>query len=316
MSRFKLGALIAAVVALIIAGVFFLVGYLRPKGAGLSIETLPTATVFIDGVQVGRTPYEETMKPGEVVLKLVPDSFEKPLAAYETRVTLASGVKTVIKREFGESDDSASGEIVSFERVGGNETSLAIVTVPDASQISIDGVVGGFSPYKTASIAPGEHQLTISSSGFVEKRLRVRTYPGYKLTAVVKLAREEKPAEEKAEEEVSGKEEKITEVEILSTPTGFLRVRAEPSTASEEIGRVTPDERYPLLEQDEKTGWFKIEFGKGEPGLTAQAGWISNQYAEKVEESSSDETSEGKEEKELPTPTSTPSSTLVPSPTF
>ena len=91
-------------------------------------------------------------------------------------------------------------------------------------------------------------------------------------------------------------------IEILSTPTGFLRVRAQPSTLSEEVGKVEPGQTFPLLEQDEKTGWFKIEFSEAGDGEPAQAGWISNQYAKKVEEG-------------VETPTATSSATPKVSPT-
>ncbi len=63
-------------------------------------------------------------------------------------------------------------------------------------------------------------------------------------------------------------------IEILDTPTGFLRVRSEPSTTASESGRVNPKEKYPLL--DEKSGWYKIKLSTGE-------GWISGRYAQKFE---------------------------------
>ena len=302
MKKVKVAGLVTVLVALIIGGVFFLVGYLRPKGAGISIETNPPATIFIDGAQVGRTPYEEVRKAGEVVVKLVPDSFETPLAPYETRVTLASGVKTVIMREFGESADTSSGEIISFERVGGDEASLAVVSIPDVAQISIDGQIRGFAPYKISSLSPGEHELTISLSGYVQKTLFVRTYPGHKLTAVVKLAPSgEVPKEDEVkEEEVLAEEEERIEVEILPTGVGFLRVRSEPSTLAEELARVTPGERYRFLEEDGDTGWFKIEYEEGKEG------WISGQYAKKAEE---------EEISPSPSPTASPSATPTTAPT-
>lgn len=64
-------------------------------------------------------------------------------------------------------------------------------------------------------------------------------------------------------------------VEILDTPVGFLRVRKEPSTSSEELARVNPGEFYSLL--DEESGWYKIEYED------AKEGWVSSQYAEKSE---------------------------------
>ena len=90
-------------------------------------------------------------------------------------------------------------------------------------------------------------------------------------------------------------EPKQEEVEILSTPTGFLRVRSEPSTAGEEVAQVEPGDRFPYLDKDEDTGWFKIEYEDGEEG------WVSNQYAKKVEDDEEEEA-----EEPSPSPTASP----------
>ncbi len=293
----KLGTILIALflLSLILGVVFFLVGAFRPKSAGLFVETTPSATVFIDGDQVGRTPYETTRKPGEIIVKLVPESLDAALVPFETKVTLTAGIKTVIKREFAESDENSSGEIISFEKVGGKETSLSVVSIPDAAQISIDGAIRGFAPYKTSAVIPGEHQIIVSTPGYSEKTISIKTVEGYKLTAVVKL----KPnGEEIPTEEEEIEEPKQEEVEILSTPTGFLRVRDEPSTLGEEVAQVTPGELYPYLDEDEKTGWIKIEYEEGEEG------WVSGQYAKKV--GSSEEEEEESEASPSPSPSPSP----------
>lgn len=58
-------------------------------------------------------------------------------------------------------------------------------------------------------------------------------------------------------------------VVIGETPTGWLRVRANPGGI--EVGRVNPGESYPLLGQ--KDGWYLIELESGKNG------WISSDYA-------------------------------------
>ena len=294
----SLKALVIVLIAvvLVIGLALFFIGFFRPKAAGILVETIPEALVFIDGVQVGRTPHTETREPGEVVIKLVPESFDKPLVPYETKVNLVSGVETVISWEFGESDEEAAGEIASFERVGRDETSLSIVSIPDSAQVEIDSAIKVFAPYKTSTFTPGEHEVVASAEGYLQRSIKVRTEKGYKLTVVVKLApSQEMPEEEIVEEKQVEKEEERVEVEILSTPTGFLRVRKEPSTLSEEIERVKPGERYLFLGEDEKTGWFKIEYEEGKEG------WVSNTYSEKI---GGDETKAS--------PTTSPSPTVTP----
>lgn len=71
----------------------------------------------------------------------------------------------------------------------------------------------------------------------------------------------------------------VRKVEILDTPTGFLRVREEPSTSSSEIGRAKPGDRFSVLDVRDVGGgiWYKIAFTE------TQDGWISGQYAKKIE---------------------------------
>ena len=61
-----------------------------------------------------------------------------------------------------------------------------------------------------------------------------------------------------------------TTITVSDNELGFLRVRAEPSTSSAEIGQVSPGETYDVL--GEQDGWYKIEY---EPG---KFGWVSGSY--------------------------------------
>lgn len=289
MRKFRIIVVAVLLLALVAIAILFVTGYFKPKGAGIFIETSPAASVFIDGEQVGRTPYKETRKPKEIVVKLVPESFDKPLSPYEARITLVSGIETVVRREFAESEDLSSGEILSFEKIGGGKTSLSIVSVPDSAQISIDGITKAFAPYKTSTLTSGKHTIVVSAPGFIERTLEIQTVKGYKLIVAVQLALSQEPVELIEEELPEPEEEEKPEpikIEILETPTSFLRVRSEPSTLGEEVGRVEPGDQFVLLDEDEKTGWYKIEYEEGEGGLPAGTGWISNTYAKKLGEES------------------------------
>jgi len=321
MRRLRLIVIIVFVLAIIVGAGVLAWSLLKPKTAGIYIETSPASSVTIDGEQVGRTPYNATRDAKEVVVKLIPETIENPLSPYEVKVTLIPGVKTVIKREFGDSEQTSAGEIVSFEKLGGSEASMSVVSTPDAAQVAIDGQIRGFAPYKASSITPGEHSLVVSYEGYESRTISVKAIEGYRLTAVVKLRPTgEVKAEEK--EETPKEEEKKVMVEISSTPTGFLRVRAEPSTAAQEVSRVKPGERYAFIEENDTKDWFKIEYEKDKEG------WISSQYAKKVEVSgSATPTPTGKitpsptakttptpTPKATPTPTPKPTSTPTPTP--
>jgi hypothetical protein len=68
-------------------------------------------------------------------------------------------------------------------------------------------------------------------------------------------------------------------VEVIDTPTGFLRVREEASAVSAEIGRVKPKDQFLVLESKLVGGvtWYKIAYTE------TQDGWISGEYAKNIE---------------------------------
>ena len=69
---------------------------------------------------------------------------------------------------------------------------------------------------------------------------------------------------------------------ILTTPTGFLRVRTSPGLGGEEIAQVPSGSRYPYLDEDVATGWVKIQYKDPAPGLPEGiTGWVSGEYVEK-----------------------------------
>jgi hypothetical protein len=279
MSKLTKILLILISIILIIAVSFFLIGYLNPQNAGLSIGTTPISTVYIDGTLMGKTPYELVRKPGEIEVKLVPEITDKQLVSYEVKVKLNSGIRTIITREFGETDENSSGSVISFEKTGGDEAQIAVVSIPDEASVAIDGLARGFSPIKISSLIPGEHQLVISKTGCQEKTLSVKTIAGYKLTAIVKLA----VSQEAPKEETPAEIKKPVMVEILSTPNGFLRVRSAASVNSSEVARVNPGDQFLLIQEDSESGWFEIEYQSETATSSAKLGWVSNQYSKKIE---------------------------------
>ena len=83
---------------------------IKPK-SGLSILSQPTeATVFIDGEEVGKTPYESK----DLVVKQYIIKLEKDQALWQGKVSLNSGALTVINRDLAEEIAFSSREILSF----------------------------------------------------------------------------------------------------------------------------------------------------------------------------------------------------------
>lgn len=301
MKRFiKVGLILLT--ATLLSGCSLLPG--RKKSA-LSVTTTPKATVFLDGEHLGQTPYyNEKLKSGEYVLKIVPESSGQALNPWEGRVTLSPGILTVVNRELGLTPDSSSGEILSFEPLADkNAISISVVTSPDGAVVNLDGEPKGFAPLSIDNISEGDHLLVISSPGFVEKSIKAKTVKGNKLIASVQLARDTSELPEVDEDEDSeatpsaspkstpkatpktspkaspktgsGTELERPYVEINSPDAGWVRVREEASTASDELTKVDHGETFPLINTD--SGWYQIEYETGENG------WISGKYAEKYE---------------------------------
>ncbi|MBU1322633.1 PEGA domain-containing protein [Patescibacteria group bacterium] len=272
----------------------FLTGCTLPgrKKSALSVSTTPQATIFLDGEHLGQTPYyNEKLKPGDYVLKIVPESSGQALNPWEGRVTLSPGILTVVNRELGLTQDSSSGEVLSFEPSADKKaTSISVVTTPDGAVVNLDGEPKGFAPISLDNTTEGDHILLISSPGYQDKTIKAKTVKGNKLIVSVQLARavavpivDDEPQQEAtpaASPKASPKTGSAATpakpyVTIDSPDTGWVRVRAEASTASEELTKVDHGESFPLV--DEQSGWYQIEYATGKNG------WISGKYAEKFE---------------------------------
>ena len=309
MKRFlKLGLILFT--ATLLSGCSLLPG--RKKSA-LSVETTPKATVFLDGEHLGQTPYyNEKLKKGEYVLKIVPESTGQALNPWEGRVNLSPGILTVVKRELGLTSDSSSGAILSFEPLADkNAVSISVVTTPDGAVVNLDGEPKGFAPLSIDNISEGDHVLVISSTGYQEKSIKAKTVKGNKLIASIQLARDTSEVVEDAAAEGEGTESEATPsaspksspkatpksspkaspkadadaeelarpyVEINSPDIGWVNVRSEASTGGGDdtiVTKVDHEEKFPLVNTD--SGWYQIEYADGKNG------WISGKYAEKYE---------------------------------
>ena len=292
------GVLVLVLVGLIVKSKFF-----NKQGPGaLQITTSPRATVFVDGNQVGVSPFfNDNIQSGEHTIKIVPESTVDGLSDWETKVDLLPGILTVINRDFGSTEALSSGEILSLEKTGRKDmSSIAVVSIPDRAVVKLEGEPKGFAPLTIDDLVPGDYQIVISASGYEERTISANTIGGYKLIINVQLAQQIEGIEEATdsaevdeEEETAVEEDEDAEptaiptpkakvtppatpyVEIKDTPTGFLRVREDSSTDSEELIKVDPGDFFPYIE--EENGWYKIEYEDGEEG------WISGVYADLVE---------------------------------
>lgn len=253
---------------IIAISIMFFLGVFKPQVAGILIEAEPVSIVYIDNKEVGITPFEANLEPKDITVRIKPKSLDgQVLDDYETKINLESGIKTIIKRIFKETEDESSGVTVSFEKINRQDGLVTIISIPDNAQVIIDDKVYGYTPLRV-TISEGEHNLVVSAENYLEKSLPIRIIKGYKLTASIKLAK----IIGLPSIEVPIETEKI---EILNTSIGFLRVREEPGLTFPEVYRVKPGEIYEILEKDESENWYKIE-------VEGVEGWVSGEFVKKI----------------------------------
>lgn len=288
--------IILVILAAILAGVgiFLVTRLLLGKEAGpasLKITSTPVSTIFLDTQHLGKTPYEDKVKSGEYTLKLIPESGTTAIS-WQAKVKLAPGVLTYVNRELSDQELTSAGEILTLEKISGKLAEIAVLSTPDGAQVTLDGTSRGTTPIVLQNIEIGDHELSVAAPGFTTRGVKIKTTPSFKLVASFQLALSSVPATPSATPTPTptgspkpttsprptvspGVELPRPYVKILDTPTGWLRVRIEPSTSASEAAKVNPGETYPLLE--EKSGWYKIRY----QGINE--GWISGQYAEKFD---------------------------------
>jgi len=203
---------------------------------------------------------------GEYKIKLLTTD-----SMWEGKVKIFDGVLTYVSRDIARSNDLSSGQILTLEKLASDQSAeLAVVSTPDQATISVDGLDSGKAPLMIHDISAGDHEIVISADGYSDQVIRGKIVAGYRLNAIIKLAKLPFIQPVPTADLVSSSSAYVL---IKDTPTGFLRVRTDPSTDATEVARVNPGEKYSLL--SEQTGWVKIK-------LSALSGWVSDQYVDKI----------------------------------
>lgn len=277
--------------------------------AVLKVTSTPTATIFLNNESIGKTPYEEKVKAGEYTLKLIPESTGS--VSWEGRIKLNQNLLTYVNRELKDTEQSSSGEMLTLEKISGNNVEISVISTPDGATVLLDESERGSTPLVMKDLDVRNFDLSITKSGAVSRSVKVKTTAGYRVNsefslATISVMSSPSPSEEPSPEPSSKASPKATPkttskpsssvspkpsatssasakvnppakpyIEVQDTPTGTLNVREEASTSSTILTRINPGEFYPLLDED--NGWYKIEYEAGEEG------WVSSQYATKKE---------------------------------
>lgn len=283
----------------IFIGVRFLFLTKQNQTGRLKIVSSPSAGVFIDNVALGHTPYEDKYKVGEYVVKLIPEGDATETASWQGKVKIYKNSLTYINRDLGSTDVSSAGEIFTITKMDvkpkdSNNGQVYVETEPAGAIVYLDNDEKGVASMILDEVPKGDHELSVSMPGFFSRREKINIEPGYRVSATFKLAIDQSRTQDVKEDSVATDSAKPTgsatdaatktsptpagsakgkSVIIKDTPTGFLRVRSDPTVNASESARVKPGDKFEVLE--EKDGWYKIPYQSGKEG------WISAQYADR-----------------------------------
>ncbi|OGK14780.1 hypothetical protein A3C98_01105 [Candidatus Roizmanbacteria bacterium RIFCSPHIGHO2_02_FULL_37_15] len=250
----------------------------------IRVVSSPVASVFINNLAVGKTPFEDKYKVGEYILRLIPEGNASDTASWQGKLKIYKNALTYVNRELGSSDVTSAGEIFTTSKVdkpakSGDLGEVYIETEPQGAIVYLDNDEKGVAPLILQEVLKGDHELSVFMPRFLRRTQKINIDPGYRVNAIFKLPIDESQRATESAKVTGGKESspsamvKKTTILIKDTPTGFLRVREDAAITASEEAQVKPGDTFDLLE--EKNSWYKIEYEKGKEG------WVYSQYAEK-----------------------------------
>lgn len=273
-------------IVLIIAVLVFLAGFfayqwLFPDSAfsrtwnklgELHVDAKPKVSVFVDNNLVGQTPLQVSLSEGVHTVKLVPEAKQgTSLQTWTERVKIYKRTTTYIMRVLGQTSEESAGEVIVVERSGDSEKGeILINTRPSGLFVRLNGEERGVSPLLIGDLPETEHEITVTGEGLMPRSIPVRTKDGYKLLIDVSLAVDRAYKERKQKEKPKTSEALL---QIADTPTGWLRVRYEPSLDASEAARL--DSGTVIKKVGQKDGWFEVEYKDGK-------GWVNGEYVREV----------------------------------
>jgi len=293
------GKLILLTVLVVLFGIFLLLKFFFFNGqtelGEIRVVSTPQSVVYLDQIQIGNTPVRQKMKVGEYLIKLIPNKEASQSATWQGKIKVYKNAVTYVGRVLGNSDISTAGEISTLTKMETKPTKdnvgeIAVESDPQGALVYLDLDEKGVAPLILYDVPKGTHELSIYLPGFFRRTLKLNVEAGHRTSTSVKLAIDQLSQQESTKSatiknitkeqqptsKASAGDDGAKKIVILikETPTGWLRVRSEPSIDASESAKVNPGESYELVE--EKPNWYKILFND------EQEGWVAAQYSEKV----------------------------------
>jgi uncharacterized protein YgiM (DUF1202 family) len=281
--------------------------------AGLQVITDDiTASIFLDGQYVDRTPFiNKELKPASYTLKIEPE--DQTLVPYETTITLRKGLLTVVTWKPGTRAELSGGVVYELEKLPNRkQTELSVVSIPDGAVVSVDSGAKEFAPYLTSELVPGSHELSVTLPSYETQEHTINIVEGHRLNILVKLAKspsalapaettpaavteptiasESATASNSAAKKpptatASGKplitpsaSQTVTGPKVTITSTNFFQDGVEVLRVRDQANASGKELGFAQVGSSyqylgkEEAGWYNIQFG-------TQTGWVNKSYA-------------------------------------
>lgn len=236
--------------AVIIIGIFLPIIALVSGSAKamLVVESDVEVYVFVDGVQIGKTPVEYETEKQKIVLTLKKNPDSSPL--YSAPLSLTPRTKNIVRQNFGENYDLLFGQVLQFTPTTANGVKMLLTSKPFFAEVFLDDQFVGTTPLQV-EVPSSESVVTFKKEGFEDSSVSVSPAMGYELNIHASLLwQQNKPT-------VSGANS-VSNVTIGSNPSGFVRVRSGPTPYSDEVARVKSGESYQITYENEGLEWVEI----------------------------------------------------------
>ncbi len=179
--------IILLIVAILVALGLFIYNLTRGKvgKAALSVDVVyDKAKVLLDGQDIGETPvYKES-----IMAKQMQIDVNGANGSYSTSIKPTAGTLAHIKRDLGVGGVFSSGMNLWFEKIGGTESSIQVIS-PDVESVSVvvDGVEMGKTPVKfsvkdlLSQSEDGKYSIKLTKEGYEDQIADVKIKEGYEL---------------------------------------------------------------------------------------------------------------------------------------
>lgn len=250
----------------------------RTGNGALQVTAVPVSNVYLNGKLVGKTPLckcegKDMVPSGMYTIRLVPLAGDN-LQPYEETITITKGILTVVDRTFGVGEASTGSVITLIPLADTSATQAFIASFPSDVSVTVDGNDSGKTPYLAKNLISSDHEILLTKDGYKDKTVHIHTVAGYQLKALITLGIATQASTQAANFQNASLTPVVkATVTILDTPTGFLRVRSDPSLGASETAQVKPGDTFPF--QDDQNGWYQIQLPDG------RLGWVNSQYAKK-----------------------------------